>query len=288
MALFDYVGGVSDWADDVVGGIGPAVLSVTAGNLLVFIGKWETGGPTDAVTMSLNDGGRGLVWSTPVYANTGAASAEDGRVAIAWAKVGTTGSASVTATLSAARGYREYQLHEFEMGAGYTSSQIAAPVGNSDVAVASWSAASITAVIGDFIALAVATAAGNFVASASAPLSLQANAQGRSKLMAGIATVAGSTVLSGSITDDNHVYAAAGIQIRVSAVAAPVLTGALVESNVTAGGFDISGTADQDCTVSLVVVNYGDPAPDGAAFDASTETTAATADVEFTVNHVGA
>lgn len=72
-----------------------------------------------------------------------------------------------------------------------------------------------------------------------------------------------------------------------AASAPPELTAGPTASNITASGFDISGTTDADCTVSLVVVNFGDPQPNDAAFDASTETASATASVEWTINHVG-
>lgn len=215
MALFDYISGTSNWNDTSAVDLGPLSLSVTAGNLVVFIGKWESGGASDAATFTINDGGRGLSWSTPVYVNNGSA-APDGRVGIAWAQVGTTGSASVTGTLSAARDFREFHLHEIEMGASYTPSEIASTTGNSSTAVATWSATSITAAVDDLVAVAVATGGVSFTISATSPLTLQANAQGRSKFTSGKTASSGSTSLGGSITDNSHVYGAVGFQLRVS------------------------------------------------------------------------
>jgi len=215
MALFDYVSGTSDWADDTTAGLGPLSLSVTSGNLVVFIGKWETGGASDAATFTLDDGGRGLSWSTRVYQNAGS-STPDCKIGIAWAKVGSTGTATVTGTISTTRGFREFHLHQLEMGDGYTPSEIASTTGNSTTAVGTWSATSVTAAVDDLLAVVVATGGGNFTVSATSPLTLQANAQGRSKFCSAKAASSGSTSLGGSITDDNHVYAAAGFQLRVS------------------------------------------------------------------------
>lgn len=69
--------------------------------------------------------------------------------------------------------------------------------------------------------------------------------------------------------------------------APPTLTAGPLADNITSSGFRMRGTTDKAATVSLVVVPYGDPAPNNAAFDASTETASASAGVEWTINHVG-
>lgn len=213
MALWDYVTGTSDYDDADNTTLGPLSLSVTSGNLLIFVGKWEEGGASDAATITINDGGLSLTWSTPVYSNIATAD-PDSRVGIAWAKVGTGGSASVSATISASRQFQEFHLHQFEMGSGYTPSEIATTTGNSTTAVSTWSSTSVTAAVDDLIAVAVVGGNGNITITANSPLSVTANAQGRSKLAAGKAGSSGSTALGGDI--DTKAYAAAGFQIRVS------------------------------------------------------------------------
>lgn len=68
---------------------------------------------------------------------------------------------------------------------------------------------------------------------------------------------------------------------------APTLTDGPDVTDISVDGFDIGGTADQNCTVELVVVNYGDPAPEAEDYDASTETTSAIADTPFSIHHTG-
>lgn len=215
MSLFDYVTGSSNYGDSSSTALSPPSLSVTSGNLLVYIGKWEEGGASDAATVTIGDGGLSLSWSTPVYANIAAAD-PDSRCVIAWAKVGTGGTATVTGTLSVARQFREFHLHQFEMGSGYTPTEIATTTGNSSTAVATWATSSITGVVDDLVAVGVVTGNGNFTINGTSPLSLQANAQGRSKLIAGKIASGGSMSPGGAIIDASHAYAAAGFQLRVS------------------------------------------------------------------------
>lgn len=64
----------------------------------------------------------------------------------------------------------------------------------------------------------------------------------------------------------------------------PVLSGNLIASNVSNTGFDILSTWNKNCTVKLVKKATQ---PSDAEFDASTESTSATADVQSTVHHTG-
>jgi hypothetical protein len=68
---------------------------------------------------------------------------------------------------------------------------------------------------------------------------------------------------------------------------APSLSAGPTISNANASGFDIGGTADENCTASLVVTLVGADQPDDAAFDASTETAAVTAGTPFSIHHYG-
>lgn len=69
---------------------------------------------------------------------------------------------------------------------------------------------------------------------------------------------------------------------------APTLTAGPSVSGISSAGFDVLGTTSADCTVALVVVNYGDTAPTTTDYDNSTETASATSGVQFSIHHTGA
>ena len=87
-------------------------------------------------------------------------------------------------------------------------------------------------------------------------------------------TVHASAAAALATDDDTALFATA---------AAPALTAGPTITDIVAGGFTVNGTADQNCTVSVVVVDYGDPAPSSGDYDASAFTESATADTPFAV-----
>lgn len=103
---------------------------------------------------------------------------------------------------------------------------------------------------------------------------------------------AGETgAIAGSVTFDsasNAPYAGLVIALApLSDALAPSLTSGPTISNANASGFDIGGTADENCTASLVFTVVGASQPDDATFDASTETAAVTAGTPFSIHHFG-
>lgn len=88
---------------------------------------------------------------------------------------------------------------------------------------------------------------------------------------------------SGQISDIHTALLSNNDVDPLAAPAAPTLTAGPTITDIVAGGFTVNGTADQNCTVSVVVVDYGDPAPSSGDYDASAFTESATADTPFAV-----
>jgi hypothetical protein len=90
-----------------------------------------------------------------------------------------------------------------------------------------------------------------------------------------------------AILESGRVAGWAGYVIRIpsASVAAPTLTDGPNVTDITATGFNVSGTADQACDVSLVVVNHGAAAPDDEDYDASAHTTSALANTEWEIEY---
>lgn len=94
----------------------------------------------------------------------------------------------------------------------------------------------------------------------------------------------GTGVLTSGQISDIHTELLSNNDVSpLAAPAAPTLTAGPTITDIVAGGFTVNGTADQNCTVSVVVVDYGDPAPSSGDYDASAFTESATADTPFAV-----
>lgn len=127
--------------------------SVTTGNLLVVVARWEGGGASDSTTVTWSDGSN--TYELAGYKNAGGAG-EDERVGV-WYSFNVTGGASlaITGTLSTSRGY----LRAYALQYSYTGSPtyLALADGASSTNVASWSTSpSLPYVSGDLIVAAFA------------------------------------------------------------------------------------------------------------------------------------
>ena len=118
-------------------------VSVTAGQLVVYVGRWEAGGSSDAATVSVSDN-LSSTWDTVRYERT--ASSEDSNIAVSWALAASTGTMTVTGTLSAGREYRRAQLTIYDTsGVTLADNDIATSPTNSST----WTGGSVDYTDGD-------------------------------------------------------------------------------------------------------------------------------------------
>lgn len=210
MATFDFLGASALFVGDTSATTVPiAATAVNSGELIVVAIKCNT-----PFTMTIGDGGVGMTWSTPVYAQTGG-STEQQCTGIAWAIANTTGNLSVTAALNGSRNFRTGLLTRYELGAGLAVSQVDSDVGASgDSNVSSWSTAALTVAVSDLVVCSVGSNTSTARRSSSNMTSAITDSANRHSVF--YAKVASGTTFTptGSITSAADTYAAIAISLR--------------------------------------------------------------------------
>lgn len=128
--------------------------SVTSGQLLVLVFRWEGGSPPDTITGTLSDGGAGFSWSSGHYVGT--SSGEEERQVVFYAIANSTTSITCTFTFasSATRTYRTWNVARFT----YTDtlSLVTTDTAQNGSNVSTWSAGTVSVNSGDLVYASVA------------------------------------------------------------------------------------------------------------------------------------